>query len=148
MIPLCVIRHHEPIYLLPNGRSANNNFLDELWLDPTNKMIPYTSSLWQLWNEDIVSVSFAVVDKALSLIGGLRWGPLRTYSKQKCVEWILGHQERTGEIQGYLPPMHFSVLALVLEGFTIKDAAVSLALEAVERLTWQDKQGKRVQAVS
>lgn len=30
LIPLLLFRHHEPVYSLPNERSPDNDFLDEL----------------------------------------------------------------------------------------------------------------------
>ena len=43
-VPLLLIRHHQPMYALPNGLSSDNDFLDELWLDADrkNKVVPYS----------------------------------------------------------------------------------------------------------
>lgn len=30
VIPLLILSHHQPVYSLPNGKSAKNDFLDEL----------------------------------------------------------------------------------------------------------------------
>ncbi|KAI9767731.1 MAG: hypothetical protein M1839_004345 [Geoglossum umbratile] len=147
MVPLTIIRHHRPIYALPNGVSKTNDYMDELWCDASNKMVSYTPSLWQLWNTDRVAFLFTVIDKALFSVDG--WFPtLRSYSRRKCLDWILEHQEATGEWQGFLPPIQFSILALLLEGYELKDDRIVLGLEAVERLAWQDEKGKRYQACS
>jgi squalene-hopene/tetraprenyl-beta-curcumene cyclase len=60
----------------------------------------------------------------------------------------LEHQEATGEWQAYFPPAHFSILALLLEGYSLKDDRIVSALEAIERLAWQDEKGKRFQPCS
>jgi squalene-hopene/tetraprenyl-beta-curcumene cyclase len=147
MMPLTIIRHHRPIYALPNGVSKTNNFLDELWCNASNKVIPYTPSLWQLWNTDRVAFVFAAIDKTLFAVDG--WFPiLRSYARRKCLDWILEHQEATGEWQAYFPPIHFSILALLLEGYNLKDDRIVSGLEAIERLAWQDEKGKRYQACS
>ena len=146
MIPLLVVGHHQTVYGLPNGKSAANDFLDELWCDPANKMVPSTPSLWELWKTDGIAFSFAATDKILYYLGGLRNFPLRKYARQKCMDWILEHQENCGDWAGYFPPMHLSILALTLEGFSLEDAPVRQGLEALERFVWEDKGGKRVQA--
>lgn len=146
IVPLLVVRHHQPIYSLPNGRIVDNDFLDELWCDPTQKVVPYPKPFGELWRTDCIAFTFAVVDKILFHLGGLRSFFLRGYARRKCVDWILDHQETSGDWAGIFPPMHVGLLALVLEGFRLTDDPVRLGLEAVERFAWQDKGGKRIQA--
>ena len=146
LVPLLVICHHRPIYALPNGRSAQNDFLDELWYcSPAHSYIPYTPPLWDVWNTSVVKFGFAAVDKILYLFGGLRLFPTRSYARKKCVEWILKHQEPSGDWAGISPPMQLSTLALVLEGYDLTDSPVSRGLEAIERFAVQDEAGKRIQ---
>ena len=146
MMPLLIVGHHQIVYSLPNGKSAANDFLDELWCHPAKKMVSFAPSLWELWKTDGIAFSFAAVDKILYSLGGLRKFPLRSYARQKCIDWILEHQEDCGDWAGYFPPIHGSILALILEGFSLDDPLVRRGLEAAERFVWQDKGGKRVQA--
>ena len=147
IVPLLIICHHRPIYALPNGRSAQNDFLDELWYcSPAHSYIPYTPPLWDVWNTSVVKLGFAVVDKILYLFGGLRVSPTRNHARKKCVEWILEHQEPSGDWAGIFPPMQLSPLALALEGYGLADSPVSRGLEAMERFAVQDESGKRIQA--
>ena len=147
IVPLLIICHHRPIFSLPNGKAAPNDFLDELWyLHPGYGDISYAPPLWDIWNSDLVSLGFAAVDKVLYFLGGLRSFPTRSYCRRKCVDWILEHQEPAGDWAGIFPPMHVGILALVLEGFTITDSPVRKGLEAIERFAWQDESGKRMQA--
>ena len=141
VVPLLIISHHRPIYRLPNGRSANNDFLDELWVDPTNKVVPYTEPVIDLLKTDKVTLLFTVIDKILHQLGGLRHFPLRGYARHQCVKWILEHQEAAGDWAGIFPPMHVGLLALMLEGFSMTDSCITRGLEAVERFAWQDKEG-------
>ena len=148
LIPILVVRHHEPVYALPNGLSKGNDFLDELWCDPTYKHVPYTRPLWELcWgrNRDAIELAFTLADKALVQLGGLRRWPLRKLAIRRCVEWLLEHQEEQGDWAGFFPPMHGSVWALILEGFPLHHKAVSLGLEAMERLAVNDSKGKWLQ---
>ena len=150
IVPLLVVCHHRPIFALPNGLSANNDFLDELWCENTlDKNVPYHTPLWALLVKlDLPGLAFTVVDKALSQLGGLRslsWNPLRRYALRQCMDWILSHQESSGDWAGIFPPMHAGILALFTEGFKVDDSPLRRALEAMERFAWQDEHGKRIQ---
>lgn len=145
LIPVLIVRHYEPVYALPNGLSPNNAFLDELWCDPDNKNVPFGPPLSNLfWKRDFIQFGFTAIDKIIARLGGLRQSPLRGLSRRKCVEWLLEHQECTGDWAGFFPPMHGSVWALILEGFPIDHEAVRLGMEAIERLSVTDARGKRL----
>ncbi|KAJ4304895.1 hypothetical protein N0V90_000423 [Kalmusia sp. IMI 367209] len=147
LVPLFIIRHHEKVYALPNGMHANNTFLDELWLDPQKKNIPYGPLLSKPWESDAFSLFFGAVDTTLSVLGKCR--PLwifRGLARKKCIQWILDHQEKEGDWAGIIPPMHAGIQALILEGYSLEDDCVRRGIEAIERFTWHDKQGKRLQS--
>lgn len=145
LIPVLIVRHHEPVYPLPNGLSPNNDFLDELWCDPDNKNIPFGPPLSDcLWERDFIRFGFTAIDKIIAQLGGLKQSPLRGLARRKCVEWLLTHQESTGDWAGFFPPMHGSVWALILEGFPMDHEAVRLGLEALERLSVTGARGKRL----
>jgi squalene-hopene/tetraprenyl-beta-curcumene cyclase len=148
VIPLLVVCHHRPVWGLPNGTSACNDFLDELWVDAGQKNVPYHQGIFtMLSNNDWIGSVFTAVDKAISWLGGLRsYNPLRRLAVRQCMQWIDAHQEASGDWAGIFPPMHVGVLAYLLEGFSTDDGRVRRALEAVERFAWQDANGKRVQA--
>lgn len=146
IVPLLILNHHQPIFALPNGKMADNDFVDEIWCNPTDKLVAYVGSLSEIWSSDSIALIFAVIDKILIRLGGLRHFFLRAYSRRKCLNWILNHQEESGDWAGIFPPMHLGILALVLEGHTLTDSPVRRGLEAVERFVWQDHKGKRVQA--
>ncbi|KAL2870552.1 squalene hopane cyclase afumA [Aspergillus lucknowensis] len=142
VVPLLLIAHHRPLYALPNGLHAQNPYLDELWLDPTNKSLPYGSS-----NPlDPLQFLFTLIDKALYYVGGLRQSPTRRFARRRCVSWILDHQEPAGDWAGIIPPMHAGIKALLLEGYSLGDDAIVRGLAAIERFTWTDQKGKRLQA--
>ncbi|KAK8121571.1 hypothetical protein PG984_010241 [Apiospora sp. TS-2023a] len=149
MIPVLVVAHHKPLYALPNGRSADNDFLDELWVgDPKNKNIPFAPPLSQLfWESDWIQLFFTAADKVLAAAGGLiRNIPTRKTALNKCVEWLLEHQEAEGDWAGFFPPMHGSVWALILEGYPLDHDVIRRGLSALERLAVQDEGGKRLTA--
>ncbi|CAI7649725.1 unnamed protein product [Penicillium glandicola] len=146
--PLLIICHHRPVYSLPNGKSARNDYLDELWLDCTNKNVPYGQPLWDLMSQrEFTGLAFGVLDKVLYQLDGLRSIPLvRTYARKQCMKWILERQEKSGDWAGIFPPMHASMYAFMLEGYKLDDHPVRLGFQALERFAWEDKKGKRIQA--
>jgi squalene-hopene/tetraprenyl-beta-curcumene cyclase len=149
LIPILVVRHHEPVYALPNGQSPNNDFLDELWVDPANKQVPFARPLWELFygrDRDIIEFAFTLGDTVLAKLGGLKKGPQRPLAIRRCIEWLIEHQEEAGDWAGFFPPMHGSVWALLLEGFPMHHKAVRLGLEALERLAVNDTAGKWLQS--
>ncbi|CRL31117.1 Squalene cyclase [Penicillium camemberti] len=146
--PLLIICHHQPVYSLPNGKSASNDYLDELWLDCTNKNVPYGLPLWELISQrEFAGLAFGVLDKVLYQLNGLRSIPLvRAYARKQCIKWILERQEKTGDWAGIFPPMHGSMYAFTLEGYKLDDDPVRLGFQALERFAWEDEKGKRIQA--
>ncbi|KAI0413447.1 terpenoid cyclases/protein prenyltransferase alpha-alpha toroid [Xylaria grammica] len=149
LIPMLIIRHHEPVYSLPNGYSPDNDFLDELWLDPSDKNVPFAPPLWDLFcgeDRDAIKWLFVAGDKLLSRIGGLKKGPQRRLARQRCIDWLLERQEDQGDWGGgAFTFIHPSIWALLLEGFPLQHKAVRLGLQALERLAITDAKGKWLQ---
>ncbi|RDL41030.1 Terpene cyclase family member [Venustampulla echinocandica] len=86
------------------------------------------------------------IDKALYKLGGLKYNPLRPYSRKVAVSWIIERQEKEGDWAGIIPPMHQGIQALTLEGYKVTDPVVQAGITAIERFAWQDVNGKRIQA--
>ncbi|XXH04099.1 hypothetical protein Hte_010510 [Hypoxylon texense] len=147
LIPILLVHHHQPVYPLPNGLSHDNNFLDELWVEPGNKNVPFVPPLNDLfWQREWIKFGFTAIDKVIAQAGGLRHQPLRGVARKKCVEWLLEHQEGTGEWAGFFPPMHGSIWALLLEGFPLNHEVIRLGLVGLEGLAIEDACGKRIAA--
>lgn len=145
VIPLLIVTHHRPIYPLPNGLSASNDFLDELWHNAANKFVPYSPPLWNLWKTNIIAFAFTVLDNVLHWVNGLRSSPSRGYARKKCIDWILEHQEAEGDWAGIFPPMHLGILALRLEGYQLNDRPILAAQQAIERFAWRQGGKKTIQ---
>ncbi|KAB8223424.1 squalene cyclase [Aspergillus novoparasiticus] len=145
VIPMLIMRHHCPIYALPNGRSSTNDYLDDLWVNPADKMVPYAPSVWSLWH-DPMALGFTAVDNILKAFGGLRWFPLRKVALRQCVAWILEHQEPEGDIGGIFPPLHVALFALTLEGYGLESSPVCRGIDALQNTyAWRDSAGLRIQ---
>ncbi|KAE8377109.1 terpenoid cyclases/protein prenyltransferase alpha-alpha toroid [Aspergillus bertholletiae] len=129
VIPMLIIRHHCPIYALPNGRSSSNDYLDKLWVNPADKMVPYAPSIWSLWH-DLTAFSFTVVDNILKSLGA----------------WTLERQEPEGDIGGIFPPLHAALFALTLEGYGLESSPVRRGIDALQNTyAWRDSAGLRIQ---
>jgi squalene-hopene/tetraprenyl-beta-curcumene cyclase len=121
IVPLLIIRHHEKVYPIQKIEGPQDEYLDELWLDSSDKMVPYTQSLADLWDTDYPTIAFTAVDKLLRAMKAMRYLPSRYYARKQCLRWILSHQEKQGDWAGIFLPMKFSIQALLLEGHKFED---------------------------
>jgi squalene-hopene/tetraprenyl-beta-curcumene cyclase len=133
VVPLVIIRHHEPIFPLPNGMREGNSWLDELWVDPTDKMVPYGTSFQEARKEGKwFGWASTLVDTAVWGLGALvKKNPLRGYSLRVAKEWILERQEKEGDWAGIVPPMHQGMQALFLCGYKIDDPVMVKGIEDI-----------------
>lgn len=72
VIPMLLIRHHEKIYPINNVDGRQEEYLDELWLDPSDKVIPHSRALNDLWDTDLPTIIFTTADKVLWALKGMR----------------------------------------------------------------------------
>ena len=94
----------QPIYTLfalPNGKSASSDFLDELWLDPQRKCVPYGPSFRDLLMGDPVGFAFKAADHLVHTLSVLRYSPLRFLARKQTVKWLLQHQDEDGSWSGF-----------------------------------------------
>lgn len=148
MVPLFILFHHRPVFALPNGRRADNDFLDALWRDPSEKNVPYAESLPSVfWGHGPSwRLLFTLADRALRVYEPRRWSSLRKRALDRCTDYVLSHEERSGDFGGIFPPMINGVLALTLQGYGLDSEPVKRGLAALERFSWEDAGGYRIQA--
>jgi squalene-hopene/tetraprenyl-beta-curcumene cyclase len=153
MVPLLILFHVKPLFALPNGRRADNDWLDHLWVNPKNKRIPYSDPFLSILRATGASwkAFFAATDpllrgyEMLRERGGGRLSALRERAVRRCEEWIIERQEAGGDWAGIFPPMVNGVLALYANGRKPEDDTLRLALEAIERFGVEDEAGFRVE---
>ncbi|TLD28649.1 hypothetical protein PspLS_03489 [Pyricularia sp. CBS 133598] len=138
IVGLCMLRVHEPLYALPNGKRVDNDYIDELWLNPSDKRMPYTVPYMQLMRTSPLGVLFQLGDLFLWLMSFLGFWFLRRWAVDSCVAWTLEHQEPSGDWGGIYPPMHNNTLALMLEGYSQDDPVIQNALAACNRFLAED----------
>lgn len=152
MVPLFIIFHHKPVCALPNGKSEHNDWLDHLWLNPMNKCIPYRAPALEVFKTSGLSWR-SVFTASDFLLQGLEHAQrlrlpqrIRDYAVKKCEEWVLEHQEESGDWAGIFPPMVNGVIALHLNGHSLDSECMKKGLEAIERFGMTDELGFRVEA--
>ncbi|KAL4880760.1 terpenoid cyclases/protein prenyltransferase alpha-alpha toroid [Aspergillus karnatakaensis] len=146
IVPLTIVRHHKPVFQPAAMGKSPSAFLDELWCDSANKNVNYVPGISELIRSDFITGASVAADYVLHKLNGFRFSPLNRLARQKCIDWILERQEKSGDWAGIFPPMHFGVLALLFEGYTLQSAPVQGGLKALERFIWSDSTGKRMQS--
>lgn len=148
MIPLFIIAHHRPVYALPNGKSDKNTYLDHLWLNPADKIVPYAAPWTQmlLRHGPGFKSFFGIADLFLKMYEKTPINALRRKALDECTRYVLTRQEESGDWAGIFPPMMNGVIALTLQGYTLDSDPVRKGIEAIDRFAWEDDLGYRIQA--
>ena len=150
MVSTLLLSHHRPVFALPNsGPDPNSPFLDEIWCDPSNKNVPYASSLWtSAWKLDLTGVMCTMADNALHAMNGMRNLPWRAAARRRCLQWLLERQEDDGTWAGIFPATYAGILALYLEGLGSMEpgSVFRRSVDALDVFVLSDEQGKRVQS--
>ena len=71
---------------------------------------------------------------------------LREKAVTAAVDWILDHQEESGDWGGIQPPMVYSILALHYLGYPLDHPAIVKGLKAIEDFCMEDALGCRMQS--
>ncbi len=126
IVPLSMILEFKPISSL-----AHDVTVRELYSEPdrmpqiTSKKLSPLSWYWV----------FSVLDKLLKTIEDLPVRPLRKKAVKKTEQWILDHQEPSGDWGGIQPAMINSILALGAMGYPVTSEPMQKGLEALKRFT-------------
>jgi squalene-hopene/tetraprenyl-beta-curcumene cyclase len=147
MVPLFLIFHHRPVFALPHGKSDRSDWLDHLWLNPREKEVPYSTPWTELRPKKSGWKSFFdASDRLLKRYERFRVSALRKLARERCVHWILERQEESGDWAGIFPPMFNGLIALALEGYGPDSEPMLKGLRALDRFSWEDARGFRIQA--
>ena len=71
---------------------------------------------------------------------------VRRAALREAERWIVARQEADGSWGGIQPPMVYSTIALVLQGYPLDHPVVAAALKGFEAFTLQDGTGRRIEA--
>lgn len=118
----------------PEVRLGPDERVDELWLRPPTPgdlRMPRSPSIFSRRN------FFLALDRSLEALGRVRWKPLRRRAVARAIEWILRHQDSTGQWGGIQPAMVHSVLALHAVGFAKDHPVIVRGLQGIDDLLVQ-----------
>ena len=71
---------------------------------------------------------------------------VRRAALREAERWIVARQEADGSWGGIQPPMVYSTIALVLQGYTLDHPVVAAALKGLDAFTLEDGTGRRIEA--
>jgi squalene-hopene/tetraprenyl-beta-curcumene cyclase len=132
IVALAVISHHRPARALPFG-------IDELRSGQPRPPRHLT----------LLGRAMVGFDKVLHRYDRATWWPVsavRRAALREAERWIVARQESDGSWGGIQPPMVYSTIALVLQGYTLDHPVIAAALHCMEAFTIDDDTGRRIEA--
>ncbi len=126
VVPLSLVLERRPV-----RRTRNAASLRELYREP-GKVPPITSSKLSPLSWKRI---FILLDRFVKSIDGLPLRPLKNKAVTRTEQWLLEHQEPTGDWGGIQPAMINSVLALASIGYPANAEPVRKGLEALKRFS-------------
>ncbi|MGH9106675.1 MAG: squalene--hopene cyclase [Acidimicrobiales bacterium] len=96
-----------------------------------------------------LSTTLLALDRALHVWEASNAWPKRAIRRaalREAERWIVARQEVDGSWGGIQPPMVYSTIALVLQGYALDHPVVAAALAGLAAFTLEDDQGRRIEA--
>ena len=140
IVPLLIIMHHKPVKKLEDDRGVSE--LIEEAPEPVNFSFQFSQN-GNLLNTERM---FVIIDRMLSLYNLSPIKPFRKKALKMAEEWVLSHQDRSGYWGGIFPAMVNSVLALILQGYSVDHPNVHFGIEAVDQFASKKDGTFRVQS--
>jgi squalene-hopene/tetraprenyl-beta-curcumene cyclase len=128
MIPLSIVMVHRPVCPLPPSQGVA-----ELFVHPDEPFGRHQVA-WKTRGPALENF-FVLVDRLLKFYARLSWPLLRRFALHKAEQWILAHQEVTGDWGGIQPAMVNSLLALACQGYKVNSPVIQRGLAALEAFT-------------
>jgi squalene-hopene/tetraprenyl-beta-curcumene cyclase len=135
VVPLMIIMARRPVHPLPPEQGVA-----ELFLDPDEAFDRHRVA-WKR-KATLLENLFAVLDRVLKFYRSVSLPWLRRFATRRAEEWILAHQEDSGDWAGIQPAMLNSVLALHCLGYDVSHDVIQRGLKALEFFTLE--RGDRV----
>lgn len=139
LVPLAVLsaRRHvvplpperRPVELFPGGRAG------------CDYRLPRRGPRWS------VESLFLLADRALHGLQRAGLTPGRDAAVQRCLEWIVRHQDADGTWGGIQPPWIYSLMALHAQGFDLHHPVLAAGLGAIDaHWSYEHEGSRRIQA--
>jgi len=131
LVPLAMICAFKPVRISNPGMT-----LRELYREP-DRVPPITSGKLPSFSWKRIFIAF---DKLVKVYERLPVRPFRKTALKRTEQWILDHQEPTGDWGGIQPAMINSILALTAMGYPNTSEQVRKGLEALKKFTIENDQ--------
>ncbi len=129
LVPFALLRVHRPEIRVPPEADVR-----ELWRrEPTAADLSFARSPSLVSWRNV----FLALDRSIALLGRVRWRPMRRRAVARAIEWVLRHEDATGQWAGVQPAMVQSVLALHAIGFASDHPAIVRGLQGLDDLLAQ-----------
>jgi squalene-hopene/tetraprenyl-beta-curcumene cyclase len=128
-IPLSIVLCIRPKFRLPDSLC-----IQELWIPARKKL-----------DSRIIKL-FYIFDRIAKRLEKRSIKKLRCWAIKAARDWIIDHQEETGDWGGIQPPMVYSMLALHYLGFSLSHEVMEKGLKAIEDFCIEDEEGLRMQS--
>lgn len=128
MIPLSIVMAYRPVCPLPPELGVA-----ELFVHPEEPFAHHRVTKKK--GGTPLENFFVVVDRLLKIYARRSWSPMRRLALRRAEQWILDHQEETGDWGGIQPAMVNSLLALACRGYTVDHPVIQRGLAALEDFT-------------
>jgi squalene-hopene/tetraprenyl-beta-curcumene cyclase len=139
IIPLTILFAKKPVCLLP----PDCQVAEELFVEPPG---PGRYALKRREKGLSWELLFVLLDGFLKASEKYASQTLRETALRRAEQWMLEHQDYTGDWGGIMPAMLNSVLALVSLGYDLQSSPVAKGLEAIERFGLEERETFRLQA--
>jgi squalene-hopene/tetraprenyl-beta-curcumene cyclase len=134
IVPLSIVMALRPTLNLPRNKRIPELYVAEEHPDDCRKPLSPTHRL------------FLLIDGAVKLYERSPIPSLRKRAIEAARDWVLDHQEESGDWAGIQPPMVYSILALHYLGYPLEHPAVEKGLRAMEDFCIEDDDGLRMQS--
>jgi squalene-hopene/tetraprenyl-beta-curcumene cyclase len=132
MVPLMIIMAKRPVRPLPPSQGVA-----ELFCDPEEPFKRHRVA-WKR-QAPLLENLFVIVDRILKIYAWLRLPWPRNFAIQRAKDWILEHQEESGDWAGIQPPMVNSLIALSTLGYDSDHDVMRRGLKALEFFTLENE---------
>ena len=129
-IPLSVVLCIRPKFILPDSLC-----IQELCVPVHGKRL-----------DSRINKLFWVFDRVAKRLEKRPIRKLRCWAIKAARDWIIDHQEETGDWGGIQPPMVYSLLALHYLGYSLSHEVMEKGLKAIEDFCIEDEDGLRMQS--
>ena len=129
-VPLSIVLCIRPKFRLPDSLCLQELFVPE-----------YGKKL-----DSRINKLFFVFDRIAKILEKRPIRKLRRRAIEAARDWIIDHQEDSGDWGGIQPPMVYSMLALHYLGFPLSNEVMAKGIKAIEDFCIEDEDGLRMQS--